>query len=65
MLLKRKKCDECGSSFRKIEELMQHQQVVHGKDQSYRCNSCGLEYFGMEQMRAHIMKFHSYRNKRI
>ncbi|HET6641513.1 MAG TPA: C2H2-type zinc finger protein [Nitrososphaeraceae archaeon] len=65
MLLKRNKCQECGRSFRKIEELMQHQQVVHGKDKAYRCNSCGLEYFGMEQMRAHIMKYHSYGDKKI
>jgi hypothetical protein len=44
---------------------MQHQQVAHGKDKAYRCNSCGLEYIGMEQMRAHIMKFHRYGDKKI
>jgi len=65
LLFKRDKCEECGRTFRKIEELMQHQQVVHGKDKSYKCNSCGQEYLGMEQMRAHIMKFHSYNNRRV
>src|SRR5919106_426778 len=65
LLFKRSKCEECGKSFRKIEEFMQHQQVVHGKDKCYRCNSCGLEYFGMEQMRAHIMKLHRYTNKKV
>lgn len=64
LIFKRNKCEGCGRSFRKIEELMQHEQVVHGTDKTYRCNSCGLEYFGMEEMRAHIMKFHRYSNKR-
>lgn len=65
LFFRRNNCKECRRSFRKIEGLMQHEQVVHGKDKAYRCNSCGIEYFGMEQMRAHIMKFHRYSNKKF
>lgn len=46
--------------FHKIEELMQHTQVVHGKDILYRCKQCDVRFEGMEQMRDHAKKFHSY-----
>lgn len=39
---------------------MQHTQVVHGKDTSYRCRKCDVSFQGMEQMRDHAKKFHSY-----
>ncbi|HEU4824551.1 MAG TPA: hypothetical protein VFS97_14100 [Nitrososphaeraceae archaeon] len=39
---------------------MQHIQVVHGKDTSYRCRKCDVSFQGMEQMRDHAKKFHSY-----
>jgi len=46
--------------FHKIEELMQHTQVVHGKDILYHCKLCDVRFEGMEQMRDHAKKFHSY-----
>jgi hypothetical protein len=46
--------------FHKIEELMQHTQVVHGKDILYHCKQCDVRFEGMEQMRDHAKKFHSY-----
>jgi ribosomal protein L34E len=39
---------------------MQHTQVVHGKDIFYRCRKCNVSFQGMEQMRDHARKFHSY-----
>lgn len=39
---------------------MQHRQLVHGKDLLYDCNNCNVSFEGMEQMRDHIKKFHSY-----
>jgi hypothetical protein len=39
---------------------MQHIQVVHGKGVFYECKSCNLKFEGMEQMREHVRKFHSY-----
>ena len=39
---------------------MQHEQVIHGKDLSYECKRCCLSFTGMEQMRDHAKKFHSY-----
>lgn len=59
-LLKRYECTVCKKRFRKIEESMQHQQVIHGTGRSYTCNKCNLSFDGMEQMRDHIKKFHSY-----
>ncbi|NOJ27143.1 MAG: hypothetical protein DA330_03935 [Nitrososphaera sp.] len=59
-LFKNHECDKCGRKFRKIEELMQHHQVIHGKDLLYDCKECGVGFTGMEQMRDHAKKFHSY-----
>ena len=58
-MFERHKCDNCGRKFRKIEELMQHQQLTH-EESKYVCNQCNLSFEGMEQMRDHTKKFHSY-----
>jgi hypothetical protein len=55
-------CETCAKKFRKIEELMQHKQVIHGKDLLYYCKKCNMSFEGMEQMRDHTKKFHSYNN---
>ena len=55
-------CETCAKKFRKIEELMQHKQVIHGKDLLYYCKKCDMSFEGMEQMRDHTKKFHSYNN---
>ena len=62
-MIERHKCDNCGRKFRKIEELMQHQQLVH-EQSLYVCNRCNASFEGMEQMRDHAKKFHSY-HKRV
>lgn len=59
MFLKSHECDKCGKKYRKVEELMQHQQVAH-ESKLYECEKCGLGFEGMEQMRDHAKKFHSY-----
>ena len=59
-VFKRYECKICKKKFRKIEESMQHQQVIHGTGRSYTCNKCNLSFDGMEQMRDHIKKTHSY-----
>jgi predicted nucleic acid-binding Zn ribbon protein len=59
MLFKKHECETCGSKFRKVEELMQHQQVAHEK-RLYMCSECNMGFDGMEQMRDHAKKFHSY-----
>ena len=59
-LFKKHKCHICDKKYRKIEQLMQHQQIVHGRDLLYECKDCRVEFDGMEQMRDHIKKFHSY-----
>jgi len=61
-MFKKHECDTCGSKFNKVEELMQHQQVSH-EQRLYICNECNMGFEGMEQMRDHAKKFHSY-NKR-
>ena len=62
-MFERHKCDKCRSKFRKIEDLMQHQQLTHEADM-YMCNQCNLSFEGMEQMRDHAKKFHSYHKKK-
>jgi uncharacterized C2H2 Zn-finger protein len=39
---------------------MQHLQVIHGKGLFYECKTCNAKFDGMEQMRDHLKKFHSY-----
>lgn len=58
-MFKKHECEVCGSKFRKVEELMQHQQVTHG-EKLYTCRECSMGFEGMEQMRDHAKKFHSY-----
>jgi hypothetical protein len=38
---------------------MQHRQVAH-EEKLYMCNECKVGFEGMEQMRDHARKFHSY-----
>ena len=59
-LLRKHICETCNRKFRRIEELMQHKQVTHGKDLLYECKKCNVAFTGMEQMRDHAKKFHSY-----
>ena len=43
---------------------MQHTQVVHGKDLLYYCKQCDVSFNGMEQMRDHAKRFHTYYKKK-
>ena len=43
---------------------MQHTQFVHGKDLLYHCTRCDVSFNGMEQMRDHAKKFHTYYRKK-
>ena len=64
-LWKKFDCPLCNKRFRKIEDSMQHEQVIHGTGKIYTCNSCNLKFFGMQQMRDHIKKKHQYnKNKK-
>ena len=58
-LFKKHQCKECEKKFRKVEELMQHQQLAH-EQRLYFCSECKTGFEGMEQMRDHAKKFHSY-----
>ena len=48
--------------FPSEEELMQHKQIVHGKELPYDCKLCDLTFTNMQDMRAHLQRFHSYKN---
>jgi hypothetical protein len=39
---------------------MQHTQIVHGNHILYHCRQCNVSFEGMEQMRDHAKRFHSY-----
>jgi uncharacterized C2H2 Zn-finger protein len=63
-LFKKFKCEKCDKKFKQQEELMQHEQVVHGSDSLYDCKECNEFFSSMEQMRAHLQRYHSYRGTR-
>jgi len=64
-LWKKFECPLCNKRFRKIEDSMQHEQVIHGTGKIYTCNKCNLKFFGMQQMRDHIKIKHQYnKNKK-
>jgi len=63
-LFKKFKCEKCDKKFKHQEELMQHEQVVHGRDSLYDCKECNEFFSSMEQMRAHLQRYHSYRGTR-
>jgi hypothetical protein len=44
---------------------MQHLQVIHGNGLFYECKPCNAKFDGMEQMRDHLKKFHSYDKRGI
>ncbi len=62
-LFKKFKCEKCDRRFRQQEELMQHEQVIHGKDTLYECKKCNQSFSSMEQMRTHLQRFHVYTGK--
>lgn len=54
-------CEKCDQKFSSNEEVMQHLQVVHGKDLPYNCKLCNLDFTNMEDMRTHLQRNHSYK----
>lgn len=60
-LFKKAKCEQCGNSFSSDEELMQHKQIIHGKDLPYDCKVCNQNFSNMQDMRAHLQRNHSYK----
>jgi len=61
-LFKKIKCEKCDRDFPSEENLMQHQQIVHGKDLPYDCKICNQNFSNMQDMRAHLQRYHSYKN---
>jgi KRAB domain-containing zinc finger protein len=54
-------CSKCDRKFTSQEELMQHEQVVHGKELPYDCKVCNQSFTNMQDMRTHLQKYHSYK----
>lgn len=61
---KRHACSACSAGFWRPEDLMNHRQVVHGKDLPYDCRECDRYFSSMEEMRAHLQREHSYKKDR-
>ena len=61
---KKVRCDVCNKKISKEEELMNHKQIVHGKDLQYDCKVCNKFFSNMEDMRTHLQREHSYKKNR-
>ena len=61
---KKIKCNICNKKFSKQEELMNHNEIIHGKDLEYDCKKCKKYFSNMEDMRTHLQKEHSYKKDR-
>ena len=61
---KKFKCSMCDLKFSQEEELMQHEQIVHYKNNPYDCKDCNKSFSNMEDMRTHLQKEHSYKKDR-
>ena len=48
----------------KEEEVMHHEQIIHGKDSQYDCKECNKNFSNMEDMRTHLQREHSYKKDR-
>ncbi|NNL58001.1 MAG: hypothetical protein HKP31_00775 [Nitrosopumilus sp.] len=63
-LFKKIKCEKCDKKFSKQEEMMNHMQIIHGKDLQYDCKECNKFFSNMEDMRTHLQREHSYKKDR-
>ena len=61
---KKHSCDKCDKKFSKEEEVMHHEQIIHGKDSQYDCKECNKNFSNMEDMRTHLQREHSYKKDR-
>ena len=61
-LLKKNTCNYCGKNFRSLEGLMHHFQITHD-NKIYECKKCNMKFEGMEVMRDHIRRNHSYKKR--
>ena len=62
---KKIRCNVCDKKFSKEEELMNHKQIIHGKDLQYDCKECNKYFSNMEDMRTHLQREHSYKKRQI
>ncbi len=44
--------------------MMNHKQIIHGKDLQYDCKKCDKYFSNMEDMRTHLQREHSYKKDR-
>lgn len=61
---KKIKCEICDKEFSKEEKVMNHKQIIHGKDLQYDCKECVKYFSNMKDMRTHLQREHSYKKDR-
>ena len=52
------KCDACGSSFKKRQNLKMHIQSVHERKKPFKCNFCDTSFSQKGHMNYHIKFVH-------
>jgi DNA-directed RNA polymerase subunit RPC12/RpoP len=58
---KRYECEHCKKRFSKVEELMQHIQVIHYANSKYYCSECDMYFDNGNELRMHAFKYHTYK----
>jgi transposase-like protein len=49
------KCQECGATFNRREELEQHNRTMHSR---YTCEACGATFNSESELEAHNRQAH-------
>ena len=52
------KCESCGLSFHKPNQLKRHISVVHLKEETFQCKSCENQFNSLHYLKRHMKEVH-------
>ena len=53
-----KKCETCGKTFSRVDNLKKHLHTVHEGHKDYKCESCGKSFSEARNLKKHNHKIH-------